>query len=162
MKRRRKIITPSGCQNPSQEGSGMMCTSQKHAPLAIGHLGCMGCGGGGVCAWRLWWLLFNFMLWLCHVDTTCIWAAMDAAKFIDYVSNLLIILHPILSYKQWGIWSGDIVPTTAIYNKIACCFLCGLVAMPSEVLTTAILCNLLEYARIGLLSLLGYPYGLYP
>ena len=33
-------------------------------------------------------------------DTTCIWAGTDAAKFVDYVSNLLIILHPILSYKR--------------------------------------------------------------
>ena len=30
------------------------------------------------------------------VDTTCICAGTVAAKFVDYVSNFIIILHPIL------------------------------------------------------------------
>ena len=126
---------PSGCQNPSQEGSGMMRTSQEHAPLAIGRLGCMGCGGGGVCAWRPWWLLFDFMLWLCHVNmgdivTRTQFGKVPATKISWEIlrrSDLLELVRILVSIPFYGLNNGigktELVKTLLSTTYSACCCL---------------------------------------
>jgi hypothetical protein len=42
-----RVHQSSSCQNPSQEGSCMTCTSQEYTPLAIGRLGTGASEGGG-------------------------------------------------------------------------------------------------------------------